>query len=490
MTAVTVLAGVLVLLLAGAADAQPASTTASKPAVRALPTETRPWKGDFEGMLVRRQIRVLVPYSRTLYYNDRGRERGVTADHVRDFERFVNKKFEKQLGKRPLTVYMIPATRDELLHDVAGGLGDIAAGNLTVTPARLQVVDFVAPANQKTVSEVVVTGPKVGPVASAEDLAGKTVHVRRASSYFESLIALNARLEKSGRRPAKLVLVPDALEDEDLMEMVNAGLLGAIVVDDWKARMWARVLTKLRVNEGATVRTGGRFGWAIRKGSPRLHALLDEFHATWAKAHGDRQGRIQQYAGRVKELRDPTGTEEWRRFESMLALFHKYGGKYGFDPLMLAAQGYQESGLDQAARSPSGAIGVMQLMPATGKALQVGDIRLAEPNIHGGAKYMDELMTRYFKDAKFDAENRSLFAFAAYNAGPTRIEQMRAEARRRKLNPDKWFNNVELVTAEKVGLQTTTYVRNIYKYYSAYALMVEVEEERRKARAKVAPGPR
>jgi membrane-bound lytic murein transglycosylase MltF len=103
---------------------------------------------------------------------------------------------------------------------------------------------------------------------------------------------------------------------------------------------------------------------------------------------------------------------------------------------------------------------------------------------------MDEILTRYFADAKFDETNRSLFAFAAYNAGPTRIEQMRAEARRRRLDPDKWFNHVEVVTAEKVGLQTTTYVRNIFKYYAAYRLMLEVAEEQKKARERVAPGRR
>ena len=457
-------------------------------AARPLSTDTRPWKGDLDGMVERRQIRVLVPYSRTLYYNDRGRERGVTADHVRDFERFVNQKYAKVLGRRPITVYMIPATRDELLQGVADGLGDIAAGNLTVTSAREKVVDFVSPPAQKTVAEVVLTGPKSAPLATVDQLSGRDVHVRQASSYHESLVALNARLERRGLKPANLVLVPDALEDEDLMEMLNAGVIQAIVVDDWKARMWAQALPKIRVHEGVAVRTGARVGWAIREGSPGMRKLLDEFHATWAKHHGDRQVRIGQYASRVKHLQDPTGTADWKRFEDTLALFRRYGAQYGFDPLMLAAQGYQESGLDQRARSRAGAIGVMQLMPATGKELRVGDIHLIEPNIHGGTKYMHQLMTRYFGGAKFDADNRTLFAFAAYNAGPSRIEEMRAEARRRRLDPDKWFNHVEVVTAEKVGLQTTTYVRNIYKYYTAYKLMLEVGEERKKARESVAPG--
>ena len=194
-----------------------------------------------------------------------------------------------------------------------------------------------------------------------------------------------------------------------------------------------------------------------------------------------------QYHRRIKQIKDPTGSADWKRFEHTLALFDKYGAKYGFDPLMLAAQGYQESPLDQNAKSHVGAIGIMQIMPATGAELKVGDIKIAEPNIHAGAKYMDQLMTRYFPDAKFDEANRSLFAFAAYNAGPGNIAQMRKEAEKRGLDPDKWFNNVEIVTAEKVGIETTTYVRNIYKYYVAYKLMLDMEEQR-KAREQVAPG--
>jgi membrane-bound lytic murein transglycosylase MltF len=123
----------------------------------------------------------------------------------------------------------------------------------------------------------------------------------------------------------------------------------------------------------------------------------------------------------------------------------------------------------------------MQIMPATGAELKVGDIRLTEPNIHGGAKYMDQLMTRYFKDASFDPTNRTLFAFASYNAGPGNIAKMRKEAEKRGLNPDKWFNHVEVVTAEKIGMETTTYVRNIFKYYTSYKLTLEAQQERERA---------
>jgi membrane-bound lytic murein transglycosylase MltF len=185
-------------------------------------------------------------------------------------------------------------------------------------------------------------------------------------------------------------------------------------------------------------------------------------------------------------LRDPARGAELKRFEDTVAFFAKYGKQYHFDPIMLAAQGFQESTLDQSKRSPVGAVGVMQLMPATGKALKVGDVALTEPNIHGGAKYMDELITKYFPDAEFNEQNRTLFAFASYNAGPGNISRMRKEAVKRGLDPNKWFNNVEVVTAERIGLETTTYVRNIFKYYASYTLVLAAQD--RTARAREALG--
>ncbi|MGE5825040.1 MAG: transglycosylase SLT domain-containing protein [Bacteroidota bacterium] len=474
--------GIALLLLLSTLACAAFAQTKPAGAPRALPTEFGAWSGDFDGMLARRHIRVLIPFSRTLFFNDKGKQRGVTADLVQDFERYLNRKYAKQLGKRPLTVSMIPTTRDELLKDVAAGLGDIAAGNVTATDERKKIVDFIAPADQRHIDEIVLTGPNSQPVASAEELAGRTVHVRKATSYYESLVALNERLRKERKPAVKLVLVPDALEDEDMMEMLNAGLFDAIVVDDWVAKIWVQILPKIRLNEQAILRKGGVAGWAVRKGSPRLEAEITEFWRTVVKKQNLQEARLKQYYARVRQIRNNTASAERKRFDGTIQIFQKYGAQYGFDPLMLAAQGYQESQLRQDARSPVGAVGIMQLMPATGAELGVGDIHVAESNIHGGAKYMDQLMTKYFQDAKFSEADRTLFAFASYNAGPGRISQMRKLAAQRGLDRDKWFNNVELVTAEKVGMETTTYVRNIYKYYVAYRLMLEVAAEQKKAR--------
>lgn len=429
-----------------------------------------------------------VPYSRSLYFVDKGRERGLNAELVRDFERWVNQRYAKQLGKRPLTVYIIATTRDRLIPDLKEGLADIAVGNLTVTEERLKEVDFVAPDERVVNEEILVTGPASPAIASLNDLSGKKVHVRKASSYYESLSALNERFGKEGKAPVDIVFVPDALEDEDMLEMVNAGLIQVMVADEWKAAMWAQVLPKVDLHEDVVLRDPTRRGWAIRKGSPKLAAELNDIYEKFARKTGVIPYRQKQYMARIKELKNPTASEDYQRFEQAIALFEKYGNQYNFDALMLAAQGYQESTLDQNKRSHVGAVGVMQLMPATGKGLKVGDIHQMEANIHAGAKYMDQLMSKYFPDANFREQDRTLFAFAAYNTGPGNIQKMRREAEKRGLDPNRWFNNVEIVTSERIGLETTTYVRNIYKYYVSYKLTQDAQEQARKLRDQMAPG--
>ncbi|NUY02007.1 transglycosylase SLT domain-containing protein [Paraburkholderia youngii] len=488
--------GVATCVAAQTAAAQPAASSAassavsvpatpgapaSTPAARQIDLGNQPFTGDFDAMLDRRLIRVLVPYSRTLYVNEQGHERGLTAGLMRDFERYLNRKYQATLGKRPLTLVIIPTTRDQLLPGLIAGRGDIAAGNLTVTEARLKQVDFVSPRDRTAVREVVVTGPKSPTLAKLDDLSGKTVHVRPSSSYYESLNALNARFARERKAPVKLVPLPDALEDEDAMEMLNAGLLQILVVDDWKAKVWAPILPGIVVHNDIAVRDAGYIGWAVRLKSPKLRDAINDFYLNYVKKQSVAEVRLQQEMKRIKQISNNTESAELKRFKQTVGLFEKYGAQYGFDPLLLAAQGYQESQLNQSARSHVGAIGIMQLMPATGKELAVGDIRVAESNVHAGAKYLDVLMARYFPDAHFSERDRSLFAFASYNAGPANIARMRKEAQARGLDPNKWFNNVEIVVAEKIGIEPTTYVRNVFKYYVAYRLVREAEAARARA---------
>ncbi|HEX5093136.1 MAG TPA: transglycosylase SLT domain-containing protein, partial [Burkholderiales bacterium] len=445
---------------------------------------TAPAKRDFAEMKRVRLVRVLLPHSRTLFYLELGHQRGVSAELVHEFEAWLNHKYRRELRARPITVALIPTPREALLQRVVEGRGDIAVGNLTITPLRERLVDFSTPV-LKDVSEIIVTGPASPTLASIEDLSGREVHTRVASSYYESLTTLSARFVRERRAPIRLRIVPDALEDEDLMEMLDAGLISLIVVDDWKAKLWAQVLPKIRPQESLRLRTGGHTGWAFREDSPGLASEVNAFLSKRAHAGELTEWQLLTTRRRIKRIENNTRSSEMQKFDRTLALFHKYGERYRIDPLMLAAQGYRESQLNPNARSHAGAVGIMQVLPSTGRAMKVGDVHKLEPNIHAAAKYLRQLMDHYFDVPGIDAQNQTLFAMAAYNAGPTRISQLRREAGRKGLDDDIWFNNVEVTVGQRVGREPVRYVRDIYKYYVAYKLQLEAREETDAAREKL-----
>lgn len=434
----------------------------------------QPWTGDFDGMVERRVIRVLVAYSKTHYFVDKGTQRGLTYEFGRMFEDDLNRKLEKRHLR--VNVAFVPVARDQLIPALLEGRGDVAAANLTITPARLAQVDFSAP-TQRNVDEIVVSGPAGRPVASAEDLSGQEVYIRRSSSFFESVQELNRKLEAAGRAPVRVREAPEVLADEDLIEMVNAGLVPATVCDLPIAEFWAQVFDQLTLNREAKLRTGGQIAMMIRKGSPLLKAELDAFLARYGEGTKERNVLLQRYLKSTKYVRAATSPDERRKLEATRDIFRRYAEQYSLDYVLMLAQSYQESRLDHAARSPVGAIGIMQVMPATGAELAVGDITQLEPNIHAGVKYIRFMIDRYYADEPMTPLDKGLFAFASYNAGPNRIRQLRERAAKRGLDPNVWFNNVEVVAAEAIGRETVQYVSNIYKYYLAYKLLLEEREK-------------
>jgi membrane-bound lytic murein transglycosylase MltF len=363
----------------------------------------------------------------------------------------------------------------------------MVAAMVTVRPEMEKLAAFSDP-TRTNVSEVVVTGPGAPPIATLDDLSGQKVFVRRTSVYRENLLRLNGQLQSRGKPPVVIEEAPDVLEDDDILEMVNAGLVDATVVDSYVANFWKEIFPQIQPHPALTLRTDAQLAWAIRKDSPELKKTLDAFVAR--NKLGTLMGNVilKRYLQNTRWARGATNQEDMRRFTELTGYFKKYAAQYDFDWLMLVAQGYQESGLDQKTRSPVGAVGVMQVMPTTAKDRNVAipDIHLVEPNIHAGVKYMRFLVNQYFDDPGIDFANRHLFAFAAYNAGPNRIARLRNEAAKKGLDPNRWFNNVELVVAEDVGRETVQYVSNIYKYYIAYKLTLERAEQRAGAKAKAA----
>ena len=427
------------------------------------------WKGDLDEIAKRGRVRVLVTFSRTNYFLEGGRPRGITYEGVEAFIKQLNKDLGRR--RRPIAALYIPVARDRMLEELAAGRGDIAAASLTVTAARQQQVDFANPL-MTGVREVVVTGPATPLLETVEDLSGVEVFVRPASSHQETLLALNERFKALGKAPVFIRPADENFELEEILELVRSGVYTATVADDNLARFWAGAMDGIEVREDLILRANLEIAWALRKDTPQLMAAVNAFAREHRK--GTLLGNViyQRYLKHNPWVMNNRADQELRKLEGMIALFRKYGERYNFDWLLLAAQAYQESGLDQSKRSAAGAVGVMQVLPSTAASHQVGipDIEDLESNIHAGVKYLHVLIDHYFADPDVDEVNRALFAFAGYNAGPNRIQRLRGVAEQRGLDPNRWFENVEVVVAEQVGSEPVRYVSNIYKYYVAYKL--------------------
>ena len=439
-----------------------------------------PFTGDFDALVKRRAIRVAVTFNRTHYFIDNGRERGLTYEALKLFETDLNK--DLKTGNLKVHVVIVPTSRDQLYDALSTGKVDMVAAMVTVRPEAEKLVAFSVP-TRTNVSQVVVTGPGAPALASVDDLAGKEIFVRKTSVYYETLTALNEQFKKRGKKAIVINEAPDVLEDDDILEMVNAGLVPITVVDDYLAAFWTQVFTSLKMRKDIALRSGGTLAVAFRKENPKLKGVVNAWLRKHPKGDAFRNTIERRYLNSVKYAKNAAAASERKKFLAIVELFKKYGAQYNLDYLLMAAQGYQESMLNQNAKSKVGAIGVMQVMPPTAKDLNVGDITKVDANIHAGVKYMRFMMDQYYKNEPMDDLNKELMTFASYNAGPGRMRQLRREAAKRGLDPNKWFGNVERVASERIGRETVTYVANIYKYYITYRLLADQALRRAAAKA-------
>jgi len=434
---------------------------------------------DLDQLREPRVIRALVAYSGTNFFLDKGTKRGVSYELLQEYEKQLNEGVDNPADR--VIIAYLPLPFGDILPALAEGLGDVAVAGITITPEREKLVAFSDPIYDK-VKEVAVSHKSVSGIESLDDLAGRKVYVRRGSSYIEHMEALNKQFEARGKEPIKIIEGHPNISTEDILEMVNAGVLELTVADDHIATLWAQVLPDIVVHEEVFVNEGGRIAWAVRENNPKLLESVNKF-VNNNKA-GTLMGNImiKRYFGETKWISDPTSEEELKRFESMVELFQLYAKEYGFDYLALAAQGYQESGLDHDKRSKAGAVGVMQLLPTTASDQNVGvdNIEELENNIHAGAKYLGFLRDRYFSDPEIPPGAQVDFAWAAYNAGPAKVNQLREQTADKGLDPNIWFGNVERVAAAVIGRETVDYVANINKYYVAYKLLAADQEAKEK----------
>lgn len=428
-----------------------------------------PWTGDLDGMVKRGYVRVGVGYEPLYFSYDGAEQQGLAVDSAREFE----KQLRATLGPaaQTLTVALEPLRRDRMLAALVDGHVDILAANLTITPERQARVDFAAPM-LRGVKEIVITGPAAPAVATLDELTRTAVHLRRSSSYFEHLAAINAARAAAGQAPIPVVEVDPNLEDFDLAELVDVGVIPAIVMDDHKAKLYAQIYPHLVLHPDLAINSGGEIAWALRKGSPQLMAAVNAYAA---KAHkGTELGNIlaRRWLSDADRVRNAIAPGEDTKFVETIGFIRTYADTYQFDPILIAAQGYQESRLDQTVRSSAGAVGIMQLLPSTARDPNVGipDIDKAERNVEAGVKYLQFLRSQYFDDPGISELDQMLFSFAAYNAGPGNIAKARTRAEAMGLDPDVWFGNVEMAAGRTISREPVVYVRNILKYYTTYLL--------------------
>ena len=433
--------------------------------------------GDLPEMRKRKQIRALVTYSKTDFFFEQGRAHGIQVEFLHEYEKFINKGVKKATDKVRITY--LPVTFNELMPALLEGKGDIAAAFLTVTPEREKKVSFATGGKMK-VNELVVTHKDVTDLKTLDGLSGKSVYVLSGSSYIQHLAQLNKKFRRERKPPVKIVQADPNLLSEDILEMVNSGVASITIVDDYKARLWKKVLPDIRVYEDLSISNANSVGWATRKQNTELSRSLDRF------AHRVKKGTLlgnmlfKRYYKDTRWINNPVSKKSRKRQETFIRLFKKYSKLYDFDHLALMAQAYQESGLNNKKKSHRGAVGIMQLLPSTAADpnVNVKKIHLLENNVHAGAKYLAFIRDRYFSDPGISHANRLAFTWAAYNAGPAKIRKIRDKAATMGLDPDIWFGNVELAAGRYIGRETVQYVANIYKYYVAYKLASEITDRK------------
>jgi membrane-bound lytic murein transglycosylase MltF len=442
---------------------------------------------DLDGIKSRKLIRVLASISRTNFFFHKGKLHGFEYELMKAYESFLNQSI-KQRHKRVKMVF-VPVPFHGILDDLAAGRGDIAVAGLTITTARARKASFTRP-YITSVDEVVVSHKSVPALTHIEDLSGRRVYIRKGSSYENHLERLNRQLEQKGKKPVDITLADTFIVTEDILELVNARVVDLTIADRHVADAWASVLPDISIHENMVINSAGKIAMAVRKENQQL---LDNLNAFIRKNRkGSLLGNIlfKRYYQSSRWIRNPNTEEEQQRLKDVVSLFQKFGKKYDINYVALAAQAYQESRLDHSKISSAGAVGIMQVLPSTAADpnVDISDITRIENNVHAGVKYLDFLRQRYFTDDAISDADRLYFSWAAYNAGPAKINRLRRIAGQRGYDPNQWFFNVEYIAAEKIGRETFDYVSNIHKYYVAYQLYFDMHEKRMKRKSEVDTG--
>jgi membrane-bound lytic murein transglycosylase F len=421
-------------------------------------------------------IRVLTRNNDTSFFIYRGHRMGF------DYE--VGKKLAQKLGIR--VDMIITNGWQDMLPALLRGEGDVIAAEFTVTDERKQQVLFAEP--WAHTREVIVWKDGSPPLKTAEDLSGKDVHVRRGSTYYQSLVELNKRLEAQGKPPAIIKLVPEDDETDTILAGVSKGEFVYTVADDLLANIHTAYWPNLV--EGPAISPDRDIAWAVRPKDVKLQKTIDALlHELKRKPDFNilKKKYFEAERSFTKERQDKFYASETGTLSPYDPLVRRYAEQHEFDWRLVAAQIYQESHFDPRRKSWVGALGLFQLMPATAKGLGIKDPTDPEQSIKGGLKYMQQL-SEHYRDVD-DPIERYRFALAAYNTGFGHVDDARHLCKGDGKNPAHWrevapylLKLSDRTYAQKTrfgfcrGIEPVDYVRHIDERYTGYAQLVPLKK--------------
>ncbi|MCG4453402.1 transglycosylase SLT domain-containing protein [Pseudomonas sp. MMS21-TM103] len=435
-----------------------AARVAGPPEVR-QPTQAR----DLASIRSSGELRVLVNQSRNSSGEIKGQSIGVEYHRLRAFEQYLNRNAR---DGRALKLTIIPKAKDQLLAALQRGEGDLVAPGELLSVLGGNGISASA-AIRSNVPLIIVARQGDRRYQSLEQMAGRSLALAAGSAAGVAVQAFNQKLLQDKRPPIIIEWVDPSLAVEDVLEMVQAGIYSITAVEQPIAERWAKVMPKLRLEPHLVLARDGNMRWYLRREAPMLGASVDRFLAAY-RDPADLDGAFQRVYRRLYRVHYPLGRTERQRLEKVRPVLQRHAAQQDFDWLFLAALAFKESTLNPAARGAGGATGLMQITPGAARTVGIANIGVLENNVQASAKYLAMIRRNFFNSPQLNERERMAFVLAGYNMGPQRVQSMRAEARRRGLNPNQWFFQVERIAMEQVGMGVVSYVSSVNKYYLAY----------------------
>lgn len=406
-------------------------------------------------------LRVLVNQSRNSSGDVKGQEIGVEYHRLQAFEDYLNARDGQKVAFK-----IIPKAKNQLLTALERGEGDLVAPGELLDTAGSRDVQASAPiVHDVPLVLVGIRGQRS--FRHLDQLAGRTLSLPTGSAADEALHQLNRQLALRKLAPVKIEWVDPSLAVEDVLEMVQAGIYPLTLVEQPIAERWARVMPKLRLDRGLTLKTQGDINWFVRGDAAQLRTNIDDFLKHYKPSPSQDVAFEKAYKNTYR-VNNPLVRGNIQKLEQLRPVLQRHADAQGIDWLDLAALAFKESKLDPGAKGSGGATGLLQITPSAAKRVGVANIQSPENNVRAAARYMALIQRKFFASPRVNERERMAFVLAAYNMGPERVQSMRQEARKRGLNPNQWFFQTERIAMEQGGANVVSFVNSVNKYYLAF----------------------